>query len=456
VPHHAIAKILASRSYRFWYFAPSISIINYTTDSRTTDYCLTPLTPNTILTMTGATSVESKFANESIKLLFADKMLAGDEMTQSKKVVWHNFCLAKAGVEVSKGGKMKKSELHIKLQKCYDRWATLICSDDGSEAITFERPSYVTMKMFTTKDFNNLQERANNEKDLSALWRQWTTLKAAIVNFDNNAVRKAIRKMPGKSLPSGTDFSLFFNRLVYEMYTVRSAVARKALGGSVAKALQLDKEVSDDNEDEEDTGEVAESLPADKEENDNDPRAPASYVPPRLLVILALGVLSNATEPALGYVEDDPGGDNMANVPSRKNCRDDGDDEGSRAMVEYVAKGATPAKAAVSRHADRAEYNDIYKEAMSNQVELGEKEVLLKEKELHLREKEVRALTEARTKEAAARDREVSQTNLASLYKDLREELKEAKEDEDSDLVDSIKGQLLRIKKRRLHLEIPN
>jgi hypothetical protein len=240
------------------------------------------------------------------------------------------------------------------------------------------------------------------------------------------------------------------------MYTVRSAVARKALGGSVAKALQLDKEVSDDNEDEEDTGEVAESLPADKEENDNDPRAPASYVPPRLLVILALGVLSNATEPALGYVEDDPGGDNMANVPSRKNCRDDGDDEGSRAMVEYVAKGATPAKAAVSRHADRAEYNDIYKEAMSNQVELGEKEVLLKEKELHLREKEVRALTEARTKEAAARDREVSQTNLASLYKDLREELKEAKEDEDSDLVDSIKGQLLRIKKRRLHLEIPN
>jgi hypothetical protein len=31
---------------------------------------------------------------------------------------------------------------------------------------------------------------------------------------------------------------------------------------------------------------------------------------------LTIGVLSNETEPTIGYVEDNPGGDDMANVPS--------------------------------------------------------------------------------------------------------------------------------------------
>ena len=121
--------------------------------------------------MTGAASVESKHAFETIKLLFAKEMLVGS-MTQSKKAVWHNFCLAKAGVEVFKGGKMKKADQATKLQEYYDRWARHVCSEDGVAGITFELPDYVTMKMFMTKDINNLTARADTKRENGALWRQ--------------------------------------------------------------------------------------------------------------------------------------------------------------------------------------------------------------------------------------------------------------------------------------------
>ena len=43
--------------------------------------------------------------------------------------------------------------------------------------------------------------------------------------------------MPGKAIPSGSDFSLFLERFKYELHCVRSLSARKAMviGGSAAK-----------------------------------------------------------------------------------------------------------------------------------------------------------------------------------------------------------------------------
>ena len=48
-------------------------------------------------------------------------------------------------------------------------------------------------------------------------------------------MKKAINRMPGKALPSGTDFIIFLQYLRYELYLVRSSNAQNLLGGSAAK-----------------------------------------------------------------------------------------------------------------------------------------------------------------------------------------------------------------------------
>ena len=55
------------------------------------------------------------------------------------------------------------------------------------------------------------------------------------MNFDNLAVKKAINRMPGKALPSGTDFNTFLQYIRYELYLVRSSNSRKLLSWSAAK-----------------------------------------------------------------------------------------------------------------------------------------------------------------------------------------------------------------------------
>ena len=73
--------------------------------------------------------------------------------------------------EVFKGGKMKKADQATKLREYDKRWARHTCSEDGVGGITFELPDYVTMKMFTTKDINNLTPRADTKRENRALWR---------------------------------------------------------------------------------------------------------------------------------------------------------------------------------------------------------------------------------------------------------------------------------------------
>jgi hypothetical protein len=153
-------------------------------------------------------------------------------ITQGKKAAWHHICLVKAGVEVYTVGKLTAEGQHTKLRECYDRWARSIMIEDNTLGV-LSVPSYVTEKMFLTSDASNRKLRAHNKK----LWRQWILAKSAITNFDNIAVKKAISWMPGKALPSGSNFSLFLERLKYELHCVRSLSARKAMviGRSAAK-----------------------------------------------------------------------------------------------------------------------------------------------------------------------------------------------------------------------------
>ena len=83
-------------------------------------------------------------------------------------------------------------------------------------------PEYVNDIFFSTTDMNGMRLRDNNKNNNQALWWQWNATKSAIINFDSLAVKKAINRMPGKALPSGTDFSIFLQYLRYELYLFRS------------------------------------------------------------------------------------------------------------------------------------------------------------------------------------------------------------------------------------------
>ena len=155
-------------------------------------------------------SVESSHGFEKIRELFLHHLQ--QDSTQSKKAVWHNLCLAKAGVEVFSGERMWKDALHTKLRDSYDRWASLIFKKDPSSGVK-DVPEYVTENMFMTTDTCGLKIRDNNPKNNQALWRQWDAAKSTIVNFDNLAVKKAINRMPGKVLPSGADYNFSFSIL---------------------------------------------------------------------------------------------------------------------------------------------------------------------------------------------------------------------------------------------------
>ena len=70
------------------------------------------------------TPVESSHGLEKIKDLYLED-IQGD-ISQSKKAVCHNLCLAKGGVEVYTGDKMTVESLHAKLRDNYDRWVLRI------------------------------------------------------------------------------------------------------------------------------------------------------------------------------------------------------------------------------------------------------------------------------------------------------------------------------------------
>ena len=124
------------------------------------------------------------------------------------------------------------------------------------------------------------------------------------------------------------------------------------------------------------------------EDDSDEPRAPKDYCPPRLLVIMTIGVLSTDTEAVLGYVDNDPDGEGTALVPSHISVRNDAVLEAAAGVLALMS-ASTPVLSAIGHLADRAKYTDVYKEAMAQQVELSTRELVMKEKRFSLQENEV-------------------------------------------------------------------
>jgi hypothetical protein len=173
------------------------------------------------------------------------------------------------------------------------------------------------------------------------MWKRWLRVRKEIRDRDNHAIKKAIARMPGGTLLSGTDFSLFLDRVIYELYVVKGGLVAKPddgsdnegadaegsddegnadgddIGGSAAKAAGPNPYMTNDNnkatdngggDDDSDSGlsahenEVrkkgdqreADAMDEDKEDKEHEePKAPGTFVPANLLVILIAGVLSN-------------------------------------------------------------------------------------------------------------------------------------------------------------------
>ena len=192
--------------------------------------------------------VTSDSSLATLRELFIAEHLDG-EQTQMKKQAWVSLCIAKAAVEIGKGEKKRKVDLHSEMARRFLGWAKLISSDEIGLPLT---PSYVTEQMLVTKDARNLKALdLTGTSGGRKLWDRWLKVKRDITGTDNVAVKAALARMPGGALPSGTDMELFLTRLMYEMYKTKkkknvlelsedaeqdAGEADDDTGGSVAKA----------------------------------------------------------------------------------------------------------------------------------------------------------------------------------------------------------------------------
>ena len=181
----------------------------------------------------------------------------------------------------------------------------------------------------------------NNKNNNQALWRQYNSTKSSIINFENPAVKKAIKIMPCKALPYGTDFNTIFQYLRYELYLVRSSNAQKLVVGTADKETgtqsqtlypptkyeQVVKQESEEHKSQQESiDQEARDNQHDNSEDNNEEvgkTAPKDFYPPRILAIMVIGVLSNEMDPVLVFIEDDIAGENVAAVLSRDQLHSD-------------------------------------------------------------------------------------------------------------------------------------
>ena len=135
----------------------------------------------------------------------------------------------------------------------------------------------------------------------------------------------------------------------------------------------------------------------------------------------------------------------LAKVSSRSDARLAGLAEGLAEGLSTPSKSAGARPDALSRFKRHADYNEVYKEAAKNIDDLGRKR-------LKVDEELANAQVETLKKEAVqVREKEVQASALEKMYRDLREELREAKADDDGDdEIKRIKKELHEIRKLRI------
>ena len=132
-------------------------------------------------------------------------------------MAWHALFVCKATIEISEGDKIRVQEIHEGMVVKYKKWACQLLQLD--EVVFGELPVYVKERFLITYDAK--EKKFDQVSHGKSLWKKWHRIKKDILNRDNNTVKKAIAKMPNGALPSGTDFSIFLDRVTYELYLVK-------------------------------------------------------------------------------------------------------------------------------------------------------------------------------------------------------------------------------------------
>ena len=451
--------------------------------------------------MTGTAVINSPHAFHSIRQLFVENYLSpevGKSPSYVMKNAWQTVAICKAAAEICHGDKMSAKDIHSKIWAKYVAWAKLICETDDAELKIEPKPEYLSLDFFMTSDAKCKKRYTGGVETGKKFWKKWGTVKSAIINFDNNTVKRTISGMPGGALPSGTDFNLFLTRLVYNLYNEKVNDKKTEneeiktdndekndcdgdvdntdeIGGSAAKKSGPNEYTIDNDDDSEEGGSetdsnIKKSVSKDgsdssyrtetdlsKEDNDEDEdsnqeeelKAPSTFFPSNLLIIVTMGVLSDDCDILLNHAIDrgEVEEKNKVAVPSRAEVRAIAIDDESLSP-KRPQKGQSPS--AISRLKERADYNQAYKKANEEKHELGVKRLKLNEDEISLKRLEV----QARQDEVKARQDEVRAINLEKYYADLRLDLKDAREQLDDEQVKSIKIEMRKVQKERRELSM--
>lgn len=450
--------------------------------------------------MTGAAVVDSPHAFQMIRDLFVELYLHpqdGKLPSHNMKLVWQSLAVCRAALEIHHGDKMSGKQIHIKMWDKYMSWSNIICDEDDCGMKINEKPNYLSKQWFMTSDAKHKKPYVEGAVTGKKFWKKWGTVKSSIINSDNLVVKRTIASMPGGALPSGTDWGLFLTRLIYNLYMEKEKMKPKKadtdddkkadtdndnnygneagideIGGSVAKKAGLSMYCADepdpkdnsegsvgshgvgshgsgnDANDESEPNNSGECHNDDDDDDDehDEPTAPDTFFPATLLVVLTIGVLSDECDTMLNHAVDRGEVDesNLVTVPSRAQCRESAVlDLPSAASVASGVSTPSSLPLSIERLKARAAYNEAYKEVNNKKNELGTKRLKVLEDELDIKRKEVQA-----------RQDEVKLAGLAALYKDLRQDLSDAKESGDADDIRNIKMEMMLVQKQRRELMV--
>ena len=437
--------------------------------------------------MTGVANVTSNVAFDELQTQFIER-LHSHRATQILKYVWHNVCICKGAIEITQGDKKSMKDIERDMFTKFKKWASLLLDNKG-EVVIGELPAYVTEKMLLTTDVGEKALYAHPKAGKS-MWKKWLKCRKEIRDRDNHAIKKAIARMPGGALPSGTDFGFFLDRVIYELYVAKEGPGAKPddvdsdhkgadakgsddegnaegndIGGSAAKAAGPSNYMIDDTnkatgvgdgDSDSDSGVIVRVIDENEEDEEHEePKAPGTFYPANLLVILIAGVLSNKCEPCITHVCETEGETKLAKVPSRIDVRLAALAEG----LSTTSKSTDARPDALSRLKQHADYNEVYKEAAKNRDDLGRKRLKMDGELADAQVETMKKEAASREKEVAAREIEVQTgakeaqvSALEKIYRDLREELKDAKAECDKDEIGRLKKELDEIRKMRVEL----
>ena len=180
--------------------------------------------------MTGAAVVNSPHAFQCIRDLFVEKYLnpqPGKLPSHNMKLAWQTLAMCKAALEIHHGDKMSTKQIHVKMWDKYVAWANIIRDEADCGIKINEKPDYLSEVWFMTADAKHQKPYVKGAVSSKRFWKKWGIVKSTIINSDNHVVKRTIASMPGGALPSGTDWSIFLTRLIYNMYIEKEKMKPK-------------------------------------------------------------------------------------------------------------------------------------------------------------------------------------------------------------------------------------